>query len=381
MPHVTRPSCRHATIGNVPAGPRWSNGGAWLAEHEVEHPAGAERDLGVARAARSPDRRARPAGRRAARRSAARRAARWPRRRRRYESTIVGSISGGMPSTASTCGSHADGSRATCSPVMAAFVASVTCTRAARQRPRDPRVDGAEAEVATRARGRGAVRAATAPWSPTGSGRRARPAARSVEARADRAEVLPADARADGFAGRAVPHDGRAALVRDADRGDRTRAARARRSRARGTCRPSRARRTARCRRPGESGSSSRSTLCATVPCGVVRRRRGRCSSRRRRRAPRSSHVAHGQASSPNGLRRPSLPGFRMPFGSSASFTDCSTPKPAPSASAHEPRPVEADAVVVRERAARGEHRALARRPTPRGSTPRARRRAGGPRT
>ena len=59
------------------------------------------------------------------------------------------------------------------------------------------------------------------------------------------------------------------------------------------------------------------------------------------------------------GWARPSLPGLRMPFGSSASFTDCSTPKPAPSASAHEAGAVEADAVVVAERAAGREHRAL----------------------
>ena len=64
-------------------------------------------------------------------------------------------------------------------------------------------------------------------------------------------------------------------------------------------------------------------------------------------------------ATAPNGPRRPSLPGFRMPFGSSASFTDCSTPKPGAERLGDEAGPVEPDAVVVAERAARREHRAL----------------------
>ena len=42
----------------------------------------------------------------------------------------------------------------------------------------------------------------------------------------------------------------------------------------------------------------------------------------------------YGQSTAPKGLARPSLPGLRMPFGSSVSFTDCNTPKPVPSASA-----------------------------------------------
>ena len=40
----------------------------------------------------------------------------------------MGIISGGIPSTSSTCASHSDGERVTWSPVTAALVASVTCT-------------------------------------------------------------------------------------------------------------------------------------------------------------------------------------------------------------------------------------------------------------
>ena len=188
----------------------------------------------------------------------------------------------------------------------------------------------------------------------------ARPATRSVRhAPTVRRSCQPMPGT-DRFARRAVPHDGRTALVRDADRVDRARAARARRvassrhvsaiARASNWTRPS----------AGESGSSSRSTKCDTAPFGVD-------TPTRTLLVPTSttstSVGAHGQASSPNGLRRPSLPGFRMPFGSSASFTDCSTPKPVAERVGDEARPVEADAVVMRERAARGEHRALTRVP------------------
>src|SRR4029079_11753819 len=47
-----------------------------------------------------------------------------------------------------------------------------------------------------------------------------------------------------------------------------------------------------------------------------------------------TSRLGHGQGAAPNGPARPSLPGLRMPCGSSADLTDCSTPWPAPSASA-----------------------------------------------
>ena len=59
----------------------------------------------------------------------------------------------------------------------------------------------------------------------------------------------------------------------------------------------------------------------------------------------------------PNGLARPSLPGLRMPFGSSAVFTELrSTSRPAPSASGTNRARLMPDAVVVAERAAPLEH-------------------------
>ena len=58
--------------------------------------------------------------------------------------------------------------------------------------------------------------------------------------------------------------------------------------------------------------------------------------------------------------RRPSLPGLRMPCGSSAALTAASTPKAGAERLADEPGAVEPDAVVVREVAAVGEHGPLA---------------------
>ena len=91
--------------------------------------------------------------------------------------------------------------------------------RAARERPRDPGVDGSEAEV-------GGAPVVELIEEPLDLGRRlVGPDAHALraqrEARADRAQVLPAEPRTDRHAGRAIPHDGRAALVGDADRVDR----------------------------------------------------------------------------------------------------------------------------------------------------------------
>ena len=149
-PHVSRPPRRHATIGKQPPGPRASNAGPRRADAEVEHAAGAERDLRQTRAGCTPGRRATPAGRRRGPRSAARRAARTPRRRRRSSRRSWAAPTAGCGATSSTCGAQPDPS-ACSSPVSPALVVSVTCsapTRAARQRPRDPAVDRAEAEVA-----------------------------------------------------------------------------------------------------------------------------------------------------------------------------------------------------------------------------------------
>ncbi len=46
----------------------------------------------------------------------------------------------------------------------------------------------------------------------------------------------------------------------------------------------------------------------------------------------REDESLHGQAGSPHGLGRPSLPGFRMPWGSSAALVAASTANASPSA-------------------------------------------------
>ena len=154
------------------------------------------------------------------------------------------------------------------------------------------------------------------------------------QARADRAQVLPADPGTDRFARRAVPHDGGTALVRDADRVDRSRVLErgGRELEARVGHRPR-----------VELDDAVGRRLREQLALDEVRapRRSASYTPTRTLLVPTSTTSTrslltgtHGQASSPNGLRRPSLPGFRMPFGSRASFTDCSTPNPAPSASA-----------------------------------------------
>ena len=92
--------------------------------------------------------------------------------------------------------------------------------RARRQRPRDPRVDGAEAQVA-RAVGVGHVEQER--QLRRGRVRRDPQALLAQhEAHARGAQVLPADAGPDRFAGGAIPHDRRRPLVGDADGIDRT---------------------------------------------------------------------------------------------------------------------------------------------------------------
>ena len=72
--------------------------------------------------------------------------------------------------------------------------------------------------------------------------------------------------------------------------------------------------------------------------------------------------LAHGvgHGGGPNGDGRPSLPGLRMPCGSSACLTAPSTPIAGAERLGHEAAAVDADAVVVREVAAVGQHGALA---------------------
>ena len=118
--------------GTCPPPPRVSNAGP-VAEHDVEHPAGAERDLGRPRPHARPARAATPAGRRRARRSAARPAARSPRPTIPLESTTVGSIDArDVAATSSARRSPVGRRRRRSSPVTPALLASVTWTRAAR---------------------------------------------------------------------------------------------------------------------------------------------------------------------------------------------------------------------------------------------------------
>ena len=241
MPHVTRPSWRHATIGNVPrATALVERAGGRVAEHDVEHAAGAERDLGVARAhaALADERRLLVAER--ARRSAARRAARSPRRRRRRSRRSVGIIDARdaehvehrlVPAATASCDWR---------PVTRGVGRVGDVHRAARQRPRDPRVDGAEAQVAA-ALGVGAGRAATAAWSPTGSGADAHALARA--ARGTRRSCGGPASRCPGPTGSPVARSHTTVEPRwlempTASTGPAV--VRARRVRARGTCRPAR---------------------------------------------------------------------------------------------------------------------------------------------
>ena len=73
------------------------------------------------------------------------------------------------------------------------------------------------------------------------------------------------------------------------------------------------------------------------------------------------AHLPHGQPTGPNGLGRPSLPGLRMPFGSSACFNATSV-RTQGRARRRRTGAVQADAVVMAQRAA-GRARPAAPRP------------------
>ena len=164
--------------------------------------------------------------------------------------------------------------------------------RAVRERPRDPRVDGAEAQVRGARRGRRAGRAATAASSPTGSGPTRTPSAAQREARADRAQVLPAEPGPDRLAGRAVPHDRRAALVGDADRVDRPAGGERGARELEARVGEQRARRTRRGRRRASRGGA---------------RVRGRRRTSRRRRTTRGAHAARADVDDEDPPGRSSL--------------------------------------------------------------------------
>ena len=204
----------------------------------------------------------------------------------------------------------------------------MTCTRAFGEHPRDPRVDGAEAQVARRGPGR-ACRAGTRSWWPRRWARSRRPSALQLEAAADRAQVLPAEPGPDGLARRPVPDDRRPALVGDPDRVDGP-TVRGRASVA-GACgaRPRRAGagRTRRGPGAGESGSDAppsarrrrepslvddRRRAPTTCPTSTTSRHHGQARSRRRGRggrACRGSGCRSGRApASPRRARRSARP-------------------------------------------------------------------------
>ena len=200
--------------------------------------------------------------------------------------------------------------------------------------------------------------------------REAEPRGAVGEAADDRAEVLPALRRADGHARGAVPHDRGAALVGDPDRGDRRRRARrARPGRRRARPRPSRRRRT----RPSPA-RGSRAGTCGAARGGRWRRRgrsrRGSTTCRCRRRGgpcsvPRCSMGGRVASVGPDRGRHPARPGVGE--AELAGVEDAvrverllrgdEHVERRPERVADEPRPVEADAVVVAQRAAVGEDR------------------------
>ena len=144
-----------------------------------------------------------------------------------------------------------------------------------------------------------------------------------LEAGADGAQVLPAEARPDRHAGGPVPHDGRRPLVGDADGVDRAafgQAAAGHLDHGVGHGRG------VELDQAGERGVGQDRHVVDVLD--------GAVGADHRTPHPRGADVddqdAHGQGTSPKGLARPSLPGLRMPWGSRACLSEVSTSKPRP---------------------------------------------------
>ena len=331
------------------------------AEHEVEHAAGAERDLGVGRAARSPGRRATPAGRRA---SAAIGGAPGERRGLADDAgssrrSPAASRRGCASASSSVVVPARDGRRAS-RPVTAALVASVTCT-APFESVHATHVSTVPKHRSRRRPRSASCRAATAPWWPTGSGASRQPCARSARhAPTVRRSCQPMPGPTGSPVARSqtiveprwfeMPTPSTGPPSASAAAGQ-CRARRRAIAAASNSTSPS----------AGESGSSSRSCSCATVASASHDRAAHAARAdvddedAHARSTPLEGWRGHGQtgASPDHGSARPSLPGLRMPFGSSASFTDgehAESRRRAPRATKR--AAVEADAVVVAERAA-----------------------------
>ena len=307
-------------------------------------------------------------------------------------STTRGSAARLMRSASSRLSSQSDPSGRS-RPVTAALDRSVTCSVAAATAATRPTCRPC------RRTGRGGVRGrpASSRWAAfvaDSLGANRRPSPCQHEAVADRAQVLPAEAGTDRLAGRPVPHDGRGPLVGDPHRrhgpalgqggaghapgrvgqGQRVELdeARGRGRRQRPAVvdrghggvgvddRPPDARRADVDdeQRPGHgrlAGGGALRRLARGHPQESAPVRgpcRGATAARDR--------PAHQPPTGPHGEGRPSLPGLRMPRGSSACLAAASTSNAPPERRRHEPGPVEADAVVVAERPPGRQDRALA---------------------
>ncbi len=313
-------------IGNVPPGPRVSNAGSLRTEHEIEHSAGAEGDLrGPARHAgladearllvadeRGDGRRPRQRGRRADH------PGRVHHRREHPRGDAQRLDRRGGPARAVGAEQRRDRGVARVDHV----------ERALREVPRDPGVDGAEAEVARSVR----IERVEEVLDLGRRGVRCEPESRGAvhEAVDDRPEVLPALRGPDGFTGRPVPDHRRSALVRDPDRRHRSAVGR--------DCGLGRVLHPCGQRPCVELDEPGRGRVGEELPVLlVVHRRVGTDDRRADRRRPdvadEDFHQSGQTGSGAHGSGSPSLPGFMMPCGSSPALSAASTSKAAPSAS------------------------------------------------
>ncbi len=265
---------------------------------------------------------------------------------------MVGQHGAGMRRASSSASSQPIASPARRSPVTPALVASVTWSAPAGQRPGHPGVDGAEG-TARRPRPAGdrgrPGRGWRPAWWPTRWAATRKPSAWSVEAGADRAQVLPPEPGRHRHAGRAVPHDGRRPLVGDAD-GRRPGPPSA--SAAGGDLEHGgghgRRRRTRRGRGPGVSGSTATWWTCSTRARRGGPRRPARRRCRRRRRG-----WLTARATGPNGRGQAELARVEDAVRVEGRLqVDAARRRPAPRASARNRDAVEPDAVVVADGAA-----------------------------
>ena len=207
-----------------------------------------------------------------------------------------------------------------------------TGVAAARECPGDPRVDGAETEVAALGPGPLGVDLVEDGHHLGGGrvGRQANALGLQDEAGADGPQVLPSDAGRDRPARRPLPDNAGRPLVGDPDR--RNGAACSQRvagDRERGLGHP----RRVELDQPRRRGVREDRRVVDMLDRGVGAhdgRPHARGADVDDEDAP--AAPAHGQGTGPNGEGRPSLPGLRMPAGSSACFSAASTSKPCPSA-------------------------------------------------